>query len=82
MAEKAPVVVADGAELRFASDHMDYVAWALFHVRAHPAFEWTARTAADWRQRPADAVETRYEAKALAKGDACVYLSFRRRPRG
>lgn len=74
-------VLADGAELRFASDHDGYVAWALFHVRRHPAFEWTARTAADWRSRPADAIETRYEAKALAKGDSCAYLTFRRRPR-
>lgn len=74
-------ILADGAELRFASDHMDYLRWALHFLRAHPALEWTARTAADWRARPADAIETRYEAKALAKGDACAYLSFRRRPR-
>lgn len=75
-------VLADGAEMRFASDHDGYVAWALFHLRRHPAFEWTARTAADWRNRPADAIVTRYETKALAKGDSCAYLTFRRRVRG
>lgn len=74
-------VLADGGELRFASDHMDYVRWALDFFRRSPDLQWTARTAADWRVRPADAIETRYEAKARAKGDECVYLSFRRRPR-
>lgn len=74
-------VLADGAELRFASDHDGYVAWALYHLRRHPAFEWTARSALDWRTRPADAIETRYEAKALARGESCAYLSFKRRPR-
>ena len=74
-------VMADGAELRFASDHMDYVRWTLDHICRHGAFAWTARRPADWRQRPADAVETRYEAKARADRSACVHLIFRRRHR-
>lgn len=74
-------VMADGAELRFASDDMDYVRWTLDHICRHGAFAWTARRPADWRHRPADAVETRYEAKARAGGATCVYLIFRRRPR-
>lgn len=69
-----------GAELRFASDHMGYVAWTLQHMLAHPAFEWTARRPADWRQRPADWPATRYQRKALAEGRVCVYLRFARRP--
>ncbi len=74
-------VMADGAELRFASDHMDYVRWALDQFWRHGAFAWTARRPADWRRRPADAIETRYEAKARADGAACVHLIFRRRHR-
>lgn len=74
-------VMRDGATLRMASDHMDYVRWMLFHATAHPAFEWLARGPEDWRTRSADWPETRYEAKALARGEACVYLVFRRRPR-
>ncbi|MCW9002483.1 MAG: tRNA (guanine(46)-N(7))-methyltransferase TrmB, partial [Rhodospirillales bacterium] len=74
-------VLADGAELRFGSDHMDYVRWALWHLLEDDRFEWLARRPGDWRVRPDDWPPTRYEEKALAKGDACVFLRFRRRPR-
>ncbi len=74
-------VLADDAELRFASDHPGYVAWTLALAQPHPAFAWTASGPEDWRRRPADAVMTRYEAKALDRGARCYYLSFRRRPR-
>ncbi len=69
-----------GAELVFAGDHMDYVAWTLIHFHRHPAFAWTARRALDWRQRPKGWAETRYEAKALEGGAAPAYLVFRRQP--
>lgn len=68
-----------GAELRLASDHAGYVAWMLQHLRLHPAFEWTARVAADFETRPTDWPGTRYEAKAVASGRSPVFLRFRRR---
>ncbi|TCS65055.1 tRNA (guanosine(46)-N7)-methyltransferase TrmB [Varunaivibrio sulfuroxidans] len=73
-------LLKDGGALRVASDHMDYVRWALFHVLSHPDFEWTARRPGDWRTPPADWIATRYEEKALA-GDRPAYLCFRRRRR-
>ena len=72
-------LMKNGAELRFASDDAGYVSWTLEQVLRHPAFTWPARRPADWRQPPADWVQTRYEAKALAAGRPCFYLSFRRR---
>lgn len=72
-------VMKDGAELRLASDHMEYVRWMLFHTLGHGAFEWTARGPADWRNRPIDAPQTRYEEKALVRGERCAYLRFRRK---
>ena len=74
-------IMADGAELRFASDHKGYVSWTLEHALAHPAFSWLAEGPKDWRERPADAIATRYETKALRQGISCVYLRFTRRPR-
>ena len=74
-------VMKDGAELRLASDQMPLVRWMLFHITGHGAFEWLAQGPDDWRSRPGDWPQTRYEAKALARGETCVYLTFRRRPR-
>lgn len=75
-------LLEDSGELRFASDHMGYVRWTLEHVLAHSAFAWPARRPGDWRRRPEDGFETRYEAKALARGAPCVHLRFRRLARG
>ena len=75
-------VLADGAELRTATDIDGYKAWMLEHLLATGAFAWTARGPADWRQRPADWPATRYEAKARAAGREPAYFRFRRRARG
>jgi tRNA (guanine-N7-)-methyltransferase len=71
-------VMALGGELRIASDWPDYVDWMVRRLTAHPAFAWTARCAEDWRTRPADWPETRYEAKAVRQGRRPVFLRFRR----
>lgn len=67
-----------GAVIRFASDIDDYVDWCLRHFMAHPAFEWCAQRPQDWRIRPKDWPETRYEKKALGEGRRSSYLEFRR----
>jgi len=74
-------VLRDGAELRIATDDPDYKGWILAHVLADGAFEWCARGPADWRVRPADWPETRYEAKARAAGRTPSFFRFRRRLR-
>ena len=74
-------VMKDDAELRFATDHMGYVRWTLDHAIRHPAFAWLAQGPSDWRRRPQDGFETRYERKALGHGLPCVHLVFRRRRR-
>ncbi len=75
-------IMKDGAELRLASDQMPLIRWMLYHLTGHEAFEWLAREPGHWRVRPEDWPQTRYEAKALARGETCVYLTFRRRDRG
>ena len=67
-----------GAELRFATDDNGYLVWTLERLCAHPAFAWLATTADDWRARPTDWPETRYEAKAIRAGSTCTYLRFAR----
>ncbi len=74
-------VLKDGAELRTATDIDGYKAWMLEHVAASGAFDWTARRPGDWRDRPDDWPETRYELKARAAGRVPAFFRFRRRPR-
>jgi tRNA (guanine-N7-)-methyltransferase len=74
-------IMSDGAELRLATDDPSYLAWMLERTTAHPAFSWTARRAADWRERPADWPATRYEQKARKAGRIPAFLRFERRAR-
>ncbi len=74
-------VLADGAELRMASDVPDLVDWMAAQVRAHPAFDGPVGDAEAWATPPPDWVATRYEKKALAAGRRPAYLTATRRPR-
>ena len=74
-------VMADGAELRLATDDADYLAWILRIGLAHPDFDWMARRPADWRVRPDDWPPTRYEQKNRSGGLGPAFLRFSRRPR-
>jgi len=75
-------VLADGGDFRIASDHAVYKVWALEQMAKRRDFEWLARRAPDWRVRPEDWPETRYEHKAKGEGRESLYLRYRRRPRG
>ncbi len=68
-----------GGELRLATDDPDYLIWMLQRVLIHPGFEWTARSADDWRLIPADAIETRYGIKSRLEGRPATFLKLRRR---
>ncbi len=74
-------VMKDRIELRLATDDMDYLRWMLERLLRSPDFEWLARGPRDWRERPEDWPQTRYESKAFDQGRRPVYLRFRRRPR-
>jgi tRNA (guanine-N7-)-methyltransferase len=71
-------VMRDGAELRIATDLAEHCRWILYHVRRHDAFAWLAQSPCDWRVRPEDWPQTRYELKAMRQGRQPVYLRFRR----
>ena len=65
-----------GAELRLGTDIGDYARTMLIALQATPEFRWTATCADDWRKRPADWPETRYEQKAVREGRKSSYFSF------
>lgn len=75
---QAARLLKSGGILRVASDIPDYIRWTLMHARHAPDFEWTAERADDWKRRPDDWPQTRYEAKALREGRKPAYLTFAR----
>lgn len=75
-------VMKDNAVLRVASDDPTYVRHTLAVAPVHPLFCWNPQRPADWRIHWADAVESRYEAKAHREGRVPHYFTFHRIPRG
>jgi tRNA (guanine-N7-)-methyltransferase len=67
-----------GGEFRVATDDPVYLRWILLHLKDHPGFEWLARRPNDWRLRPADWPQTRYEKKALTEGRTPIFLRYQK----
>ncbi len=65
-----------GSEFRMSTDHPALAAWELEKTFFHDGFKWNATSAADWRTRPADMPQTRYQRKGLNAGRETVFLSF------
>lgn len=68
-----------GAELRLATDDPALAGWMLEKTWQHPSFGWLAQEARDWRIRPPDWPETRYEQKGKEAARPPVYLRFSRK---
>lgn len=68
-------IMKPGGQVRFATDVRSYADEALERFLAHPSFNWTATCADDWRNAPADHVQTRYQQKKLGDIDP-VYYDF------
>ena len=71
-------IMKPGAQLRLATDDVDYCTWMLEHVVPHPQFSWLAEDCDDWLIPPQDWLSTRYEQKALAARRVPTYLDFKR----
>ena len=66
-------------QLRMASDHPVAKSWLLAEAMRHPDFEWCARSAAEWRERPSGWPQTRYMRKGVTEGRLPSWFEFQRR---
>jgi tRNA (guanine-N7-)-methyltransferase len=71
-------VLKPGGEFRFGTDHPIYCRWALMQMGQRSEFRWLGDTAADFRNRPDDWPQTRYEAKARRLGHEVWYFRWQR----
>ena len=78
MLERLAFCLKPGGHLRFASDHPVAKSWLLAETLRHTEFSWTALSAKDWRERPADWPQTRYMAKGTREGRASSWFDFKR----
>ncbi len=69
-------ILKPGAELRIATDDPGYLNWILQCAICHGGFDWLARRPVDWREKPDDWPDSRYEVKARLAGRSCAYLRF------
>lgn len=76
--ERLARLVKPGGMLRIATDHEEYRAWIVEHMKVCKDF----KAQFDWdhlpTQQPHDWVQTRYESKALKAGIVCTYMDFKR----
>ncbi|WP_409432669.1 tRNA (guanosine(46)-N7)-methyltransferase TrmB [Litorimonas sp. RW-G-Af-16] len=71
-------VIKPGGELRFGSDILHYVDWAMTRFYRHGGFSWSPTQVSDWRMRGEDWPETRYLKKALREGRTGHFFTFQR----
>ena len=67
-----------GGEFRLGTDDPTYCRWALMVMGQRRDFSWTAESARDFLERPADWPETRYERKARRHGHEVWYFRYMR----
>lgn len=72
-------ILKPGGALIMSSDVDDLSEWMVTQASNHPAFEWTAECAGDWRNPPPGWIKTRYEAKGASAGRKQTYLIFRKK---
>ena len=71
-------VMRPRAELRIGTDIGDYARSLLEAFQSEPRFRWRADCPSDWRIRPDDWPETRYEAKAAREERVRYYFRWER----
>ena len=79
MLDRLADLIRPGGLLRMASDHPVAKSWLLAEAMRHPAFEWCARSAPDWLERPKGWPQTRYMQKGVAEGRLPSWFQFQRR---
>lgn len=72
-------ILKPGGKLIMSTDVKDLIEWMVTEATLHPDFDWTAKSADDWRKPPQDWIPTRYETKGAKGTDKMNYLFFEKK---
>lgn len=65
--------------LIMTTDVRDLIEHMVIESSNHPDFEWTAKSASDWKNPPKNWISTRYETKGAKGADRMNYLFFKKK---
>ena len=69
-------IMKKGAKLIMTTDVVNLIEWMVTEATLHPDFDWTAKSANEWRVAQKDWIPTRYETKGAKGADHMNYLFF------
>ena len=72
-------ILKPGGQLIMSTDVPDLAEWMITETMIHDGFEWTAKSAQDWKNSPDDWITTAYEKKGAKGADKMVYLFFEKK---
>ena len=76
--EKVCPIVKPKGTITIATDHDILKKWVLEKFQRHTKFEWIAQSSKDWRFRPHDCIQTKYEVKSITEFRKPCWFTFKK----
>ena len=73
-----PIIKNQGT-ITIATDHDILKKWVLEKFQNHTEFEWLAESPYDWRSRPNDCFQTKYELKSINQQRKPSWFIFKKK---
>ena len=77
--EKLYPIIKPKGIITIATDHDLLKKWVLEKFQAHTKFEWIVQSSKDWRFRPHDCFQTKYEVKSITELRKPCWFTFKKR---
>ena len=77
--EQLSRILINNGVVTIATDHHVLKSWILEKFNFNNNFEWTANDPIDWRRRPLDCFETKYEKKAYTESRIPSWFLFKKK---
>ena len=76
--EKVYLIIKPKGTITIATDHDILKKWVLEKFQRHTKFEWIVQSSKDWRFRPHDCIQTKYEVKSITELRKPCWFTFKK----